>query len=76
MLHTPYKLEDHDFAQLAKSAKDRKTYQRLMILAHTKSGVMRKEIARSLNISTPTVKKWIDTYLTLGLEGLTDCVGA
>ena len=68
-LHT---LNDHDFALLAKSAKDRKTYQRLMILAHTKAGFLRKDVARSLNISTPTVRKWLNIYLESGLQALVD----
>ena len=48
MLDSKYTLEDNDFALLAKSAKDRKTYQRLMILSHTKAGFLRKDVARSL----------------------------
>ena len=72
MLDSKYTLEDHDFALLAKSAKDRKTYQRLMILSHTKAGFLRKDVARSLNISTPTVRKWLNIYFDSGLEGLVD----
>ena len=42
----PYRLEDYDFAALAKAPSNKKLYQRLMILAHLKQGMPKAQISQ------------------------------
>ena len=44
----PYRLEDYDFAALAKAPSNKKLYQRLMILAHLKQGMPKVQISQLL----------------------------
>ena len=44
----PYRLEDYDFAALAKAPSNKKLYQRLMILAHLKQGMPKAQISQLL----------------------------
>ena len=65
-------LSDYDFSALLKTAKDKKYYQRLMILAYLKNGMSQAETARLLFISSQTVSTRLKRFTQDGLDGLKD----
>lgn len=67
-----YRLEDYNFVQLSKSAKNRREHERLLILAHLKQGKSAQEAAESLFVGVPTVKRCEKNYINQGLAGLKD----
>ena len=69
---TPYCLDDYDFATLAKAEKNKKIYQRLMILAHLKEGMPKSQISRLLFISTDQIYAWATRFHQEGIESLND----
>ena len=68
----PYRLEDYDFATLAKAERNKKIYQRLMILAHLKEGMPKAQISQLLFISTDQIYAWLKRFHEQGVEGLKD----
>ena len=73
----PYRLEDYDFAALAKAPSNKKLYQRLMnqrlmILAHLKQGMPKAQISQLLFISTDQIYAWLKRFHEQGIEGLKD----
>jgi transposase len=68
----PYRLEDYDFAALAKAQSNKKLYQRLMILAHLKQGMPKAQISQLLFISTDQIYAWLKRFHEQGIEGLKD----
>ena len=68
----PYRLEDYDFAALAKAQSNKKLYQRLMILAHLKQGMPKVQISQLLFISTDQIYAWLKRFHEQGIEGLKD----
>ena len=67
-----YRLEDYDFATLAKAERNKKIYQRLMILAHLKEGMPKAQISQLLFISTDQIYAWLKRFHEQGVEGLKD----
>jgi transposase len=72
LMQKKHSLTEYDFSSLSKSAPNRNSYQRLMILAYLKEGKTRVETARLLYISTQKVSAWLKRFTEAGLEGLED----
>jgi len=68
----PYRLQDYDFAALAKAQRNKKIYQRLMILTHVKAGMPKAQISQLLLISTDQIYAWLKRFHEQGIEGLKD----
>ena len=67
-----YSLDEHDFFQLAKQAKGKRLYLRLMILGHFKAGMAKSTIAKVLNTGPNMPGQWIKRYHQGGLSALQD----
>lgn len=65
-------LDKYDFAILCKAERNKKIYQRLMILACLKEGMSKADISRLLFISTDQIYAWLKRFREEGIEGLKD----
>ena len=69
---TSYHLEDYDFVSLSKHAKKRRVHERLLILAHVKTGKTLTQAADALFVGKPVVKRCLKNFFSKGLKGLED----
>jgi transposase len=67
-----YRLEDYDFVSLSKHAKKRRVHERLLILAHVKTGKTLTQAADALFVGKPVVKRCLKNFFSKGLKGLED----
>ena len=67
-----YRLEDYDFVSLSKHAKKRRAHERLLILAHVKTGKTLTQAADALFVGKPVVKRCLKNFFSKGLKGLED----
>ena len=67
-----YRLEDYDFVSLSKHAKKRRVHERLLILAHVKTGKTLTQAADALFVGKPVVKRCLNNFFSKGLKGLED----
>ena len=67
-----YRLEDDDFVSLSKHAKKRRVHERLLILAHVKTGKTLTQAADTLFVGKPVVKRCLKNFFSKGLKGLED----
>ena len=59
-----------DFKVLARQQTSLQMKMRLLALAHFQDGHSRTQIAQFLKVSRTSVNKWVNIYLSEGLEGL------
>ena len=67
-----YRLEDYDFVSLSKHAKKGRVHERLLILAHVKTGKTLTQAADTLFVGKPVVKRCLKNFFSKGLKGLED----
>jgi transposase len=63
-------IKDTDFKALARKQTSLQMKMRLLALAHFQDGHSRTQIAQFLKVSRTSVNKWVNSYLSEGLEGL------
>ena len=69
---TDYSLESYDFKALAKKEKDKRIYQRLMMLAYLKEGMSKAQVSRLTFTAPDRVYAWLKRFHEQGIEGLRD----
>ena len=69
---TDYSLESYDFKALAKKEKDKRIYQRLMMLAYLKEGMSKAQVSRLTFTAPNRVYAWLKRFHEPGIEGLRD----
>ena len=65
-------LESYDFKALAKKEKDKRIYQRLMMLAYLKEGMSKAQVSRLTFTAPDRVYAWLKRFREQGIEGLRD----
>ena len=63
-------INNTDFKALSRAQTSIQMKMRLLALSHFQEGESRTQIAKFLKVSRTSVNKWINIYLTEGLEGL------
>ena len=71
----PKALDEHNFAQLAKSELHARTRQRLLGLSHLQDGVTITDAAKFCKVSRSTVHSWLKRLKCEGLDGLQEKEG-
>lgn len=66
-----FKLEDYDFALLAKTETNPKTRIRLLALAHIKDGATIKDTASYIKVGRVAIGEWVKRFKQKGLDGIT-----
>lgn len=74
-LKLPQAIKDYDFALLAKRESHARTRIRLLGLEHLKNGKTARETAELICVHENSVKRWLKSFSTKGLEGLKEGVG-
>ena len=67
---TQHRLDDYDFVALARTEKNKRMYQRLMILAHLKNGMSKAKISRVMLTSQSYIYTWLKRFQKEGIKGL------
>ena len=63
-------IKDTDFKSLILKEKNARMRVRLMALAHIQDGVNRTQAARFLKVSRGSVNKWVQLFISSGIDGL------
>ena len=69
---TDYSLDDYDFESLARKEPVARARVRLLMLAHLKDGLSRKEVAEKLKVSYQTISTLHNRFKAEGLQGVYD----
>ena len=69
---TNYSLDSYDFKALAKKAREKRIYQRLMMLAYLKEGMSKAQVSRLTFTAPDRVYAWLRRFREQGIEGLRD----
>jgi predicted transcriptional regulator len=71
----PKKLQDYDFATLAKTKSHARTRQRFLVLSHIKDGSTVTRVAKNFRVSRSTIHTWLRRLESEGIDGLQEKKG-